>query len=422
MIRFRVRTRMLALCMLMQFFSVVVAAAETSELTLSNALQLALQNNPDLAVSSYELKIHDSREIQAGLRPNPELSLTAENFAGSGEAKGTKLLETTLSLSQVIELGGKRRNRVTVANIDRELSGIDRQAQQLDVLAEVTRKFIDVVTAQQVVELSQRTRELAEQTLSVITKRVQAARTPIAEQSRATIALTRARLAEQQAALALDTARHQLVALWGSDAPTFSRANADLFSLPSLQPYEQLKSQLQANPDFLRFATEERLREAELKLAQSQARSDLNASAGVRRLQASNDYALVAGISMPLPFANRNQGAIQEAQVKRAQLRVQSRAALIHAQTTLYRLYQQIRFSQEEVLQLRNIAIPQAEAAVDQTRDGYERGRFSYLELATAQQDLFGLQRAAIDAAADSHRLLTELERLTRESLATASN
>jgi cobalt-zinc-cadmium efflux system outer membrane protein len=373
-------------------------------------------------VSSYELKIHDARVLQAGLGPNPELTLTAENFAGSGEAKGTKLLETTLSLGQTIELGGKRGSRITVANIDRELSGIDRQARQLDVLAEVTRKFIDAVAAQQVLELSQHTRQLAQQTLSVIEKRVQAARTPLAEQSRATIALTRARIAEQQAALSLDNARHELAAMWGGDAPAFSRVNADLFLMPSLQSYEQLQSQLQASPDLLRFATEARLREAEWKLAQSQARSDLNVSAGVRHLQASGDYALVAQIAMPLPFANRNQGTIQEAQVKRDQLRVQSRAALIHAQTTLYRLYQQIHFSQEAVAQLRKEAIPQAEAAVAQTRDGYERGRFSYLELATAQQDLFELQRAAIDVAADYHRLFTELERLTCEPLAATSN
>ena len=54
---------------------------------------------------------------------------------------------------------------------------------------------------------------------------------------------------------------------------------------------------------------------------------------------------------------------------------------------------------------------------MEQTRYGYDRGRFSYLELATAQQELLDLRAAIIDAAADYHRLLAEIERLTNEKL-----
>jgi cobalt-zinc-cadmium efflux system outer membrane protein len=54
-----------------------------------------------------------------------------------------------------------------------------------------------------------------------------------------------------------------------------------------------------------------------------------------------------------------------------------------------------------------------------QTQYGYERGRFSYLELLTSQQDLLELSEAAVDAAADHHRLVAEVERLTSEPLTT---
>ena len=75
--------------------------------------------------------------------------------------------------------------------------------------------------------------------------------------------------------------------------------------------------------------------------------------------------------------------------------------------------------ARESAESLRNEAIPQAQTALEQTQSGYDRGRFSFLELLTAQQELLALREAAIDSAADYHRLLAELERITSEPLTT---
>lgn len=395
----------------------VLTAEPTGDLSLARAVDATLRRNPALIVTSYELKAADARITQAALRPNPVVGLQLENFAGSGAVSGIESLETTLSLSQVIELGGKRAYRINAANFDRELAGVERQSQQLDVFAEVTRRFIDVVLAQQALTLAERAFALTDQTLGAITSRVQAARSPKAEQSRATIALTRARIEQQQALNNLQSARRALAALWGARSAAFATATADLFALPNVESFDALSARLQSNPDFLRFATDGRLREAELRLAQAQARSDLNVSIGVRRFEATNDVALVAGVSMALPVFNSNQGAIREAELRREQLRVQSQTALLRAEATLFGLYQELLSARMRVTTLRSEAIPQAEAALAQTQSGYERGRFSYLELASAQQELLGLQGAAIEAAADYHRLVAEIERLTGEPL-----
>jgi cobalt-zinc-cadmium efflux system outer membrane protein len=299
------------------------------------------------------------------------------------------------------------------------LSGIERQTRQLDLLAEVTRRFVNVVFAQQKVTLAQRATTLTEQTLVTITARVQAARSQQAEQSRANIAVTRARIEQQQAEGNLQSARRALAALWAGRAASFTTATADLFALPPVQSIDALIERLQSNPDFLRFATEARLRDAELRLARAQAKPDLNVSFGVRRFEETSDGALVAGISMPIPLFNRNQGAIREAEVRREQLRVQSEAALIRAEATLFGLYQELTSARGRVETLRGTAIQQAQAALDQTQTGYERGRFSYLELESAQQELLGLEGAALDAAANYHQQLVEIERLIAEPLVT---
>jgi cobalt-zinc-cadmium efflux system outer membrane protein len=390
-------------------------------LTVARAVEAALAGNPDLAVTAYDLKAADARITQAGVRLNPELSAELEDFAGTDTVRGIDALQTTLTLSQVIELGDKRARRTNVASIDRELFAVERQAQQLDVLAEVMRRFIDVVEIQEEVTLTQRATAVAQETLTAIAERVRAARSPEAEQSRATIALTRARIEQQQAASALQGARRSLAAVWGSNTPAFTEADAELFELAPSDSFETLTERLKRNPDFLRFATATRLRDAELRLAQAQARSNVNVSLGLRRYEASDDFGLVAGVSVPIRRFDRNQGAIREAEARVEQVGAETEAAFIAAEATLFGLYQELLSAGASSEALRKDAIPQAQAALAQTRDGYQRGRFSYLELSAAQQELLDLERASIQAAAEYHRLQAEIERLTGESITTAT-
>lgn len=401
----------------------VATPAETggsAQLTLSQAVELALRRNPDLIAGGYELHAAQARAVQASARPNPELGLELENFAGSGELRGIDALETTLQLSQVVELGRKRQLRTEAADRGVDVASIEQRARQLDVLAEVTRRFVDVVAAQERLRFADQYALLARQTLDAITTRVDAARSPEAERSRARIALTRAGLERSQAQTVLQGARHALVALWGDAQPDFSNASADLFAFAPLDSFGSLLARLERNPDFLRFASEARLREADTRLALAQARPNLTFSLGVRRFELGGDTALVGGFSMPLPVSDRNRGAIREAQVRRFQSDAERAAAFVRARAGLFALYQQVNAARIRSEVLRGEAIPQAQTALEQSQYGYDRGRFSFLELVTAQQDLLDLQQAAIDAAADHHRLLAEIERLTSEPLSVA--
>lgn len=396
-----------------------VTCANAAEVTLAGAIDLALQRNPALLASRYELTAAQARVVQAGLRPNPELSLELENFAGRGELSGVQSLETTLSLSQVIELGDKRRLRSVAALADSDVTSIEERARQLDVLSEVTRRFVDVVAAQERVRLAAEATQLARQTLDAINARVEAARTPIAEGSRARIALTRAVIEERQAATALRAARYGLAACWGEAEPAFTDARGDLFAFAAVQPLLALLAKLERTPDITFFASQARLRDAELQVARSQARPNLTFSIGVRRFETPDDLALVAGVSAPLAVYDRNQGAIREARARRLQSDRELEAAMVRLRSTLQATYNEMVAARETVESLRAEAVPQATVALDQVKSGYERGRFSFLELASAQQELLGLRAAVVDAAADYHRLLAEVERLTSEPLTT---
>ena len=170
----------------------VSAVHASSGLSLSEALARALRSNPDLQVYPYEQRAVEADKLQAGLRANPELGVTLENFGGTGATRGAKSLETTLTLSQLIELGDKRERRVEVADAALRGAEIGYSIARLDALAETTRRYVDVAEAQAQLEVAQRAINLAQQAGVSVEKRIHAGAVSTAERNRASIALLRA--------------------------------------------------------------------------------------------------------------------------------------------------------------------------------------------------------------------------------------
>ena len=105
-----IRTTRLLICGALLILSGLIQAADRAPatLTLPEAFARVLSDNPELAMYPYDIRAAEARALQAGFRPNPQISLDVENIGGSGEFSGTDAMETTLALSQVIEMGGKR--------------------------------------------------------------------------------------------------------------------------------------------------------------------------------------------------------------------------------------------------------------------------------------------------------------------------
>ena len=131
-------------------------------LTLCQALRLALLQNPELAAFDTETRVAEARVLQAGLRPNPTLFLEADNLTGSGAYRDTRQTETTVQLSQLIELGGKRAARLRVAARGRDFAGFDYQAKRLEVLSLTAQAFIQALTTQERIALAEESVRLVE--------------------------------------------------------------------------------------------------------------------------------------------------------------------------------------------------------------------------------------------------------------------
>src|SRR5690606_6021620 len=152
--------------------------------------------------------------------------------------------------------------------------------------------------------------------------------------------------------------RQYLAALWNERSPDFTIPIDELLLLPPVEPMGSLAAALQRSPELAGFATERRVREARLRLARSAATPDLRWQVGLRRLEASNDFAVVAGVSVPLGARNRADPQIRAATVELAGLDVDFEAAEASLYATLVQAHGRYSAARREVLELQSEVLP----------------------------------------------------------------
>ncbi len=386
-------------------------------LDLQEALARALSHNKELAAFGHRLVEQDGRVEQASLLPKPELRLTVEDVAGSGDFEGFDSAQTTLSLGWVLERS-IRQSRVAAAEAGSALLLSDAEILRLDLAAETAQRFLSSLANQVRLESANEAVSLVEDTVSAVKRRVQAGKSPRAELTRAEAELAMAKLSRDDVGHELAIAYRRLAAQWGEVEPGFSRVSGDLLTVPTTEPFSNFQGRVEQNPRLARFVSEERVARANLRLAEARRWPTLRPSIGARRYEATDDFGLVAELSFPLPVLNRNQGRLSESRAALSRTRAEAKAARVRVHTALFEVYEELQRHLHRASTLRDEVIPRLSKALDETRQGYEKGRYSYFAWRSVQVDLLEARSKLVEASTGAHRLVIALERLTGERVA----
>jgi outer membrane protein, heavy metal efflux system len=388
-------------------------------LSLREVLRLTLLSNPELSALTLELRAAEARLLQAGLLPNPALSAELENVGGTGPAtRGVRASETTLQLSQLIELGGKRAKRMRLAGLERELTRWDYEVKRLEVLTEAKKAFVDVLVTAERLAFTAELLRLAEHVQRAVSARVRAGKVSPIEETRTRVTVSTARFQAQQARHAHAAAKQRLAASWGSTTPPlFEGVSGALDTTAPVPSLEALATRVQRYPDMARWASEMDARRAQVDVARSKAMPDLTVSGGVRYLNEIKESAFVLGFSLPLPLFDRNQGGIEEAHARLTKAERERRAAEVRVSTALSEAYQSLVSAAEEVTTLQKDVLPAAEEAFQATQEGYRLGKFGLLDVLDVQRTLFETRGRSLEALATYHKTVADLERLSGEEL-----
>src|SRR5690606_30885564 len=138
--------------------------------------------------------------------------------------------------------------------------------------------------------------------------------------------------------------------------------------------FDGLLQRVEQSPAISVYASKERLRAAELVLAQSRSSLDIDWSVGARRFEDTGESAFTAGVSVPLFAGRRNQGEVGAVLAQRDEVRLQREAALLELRSQLFSAWQAYRQNADAAQRIRQGVLPLLERALAQTRDAYERG------------------------------------------------
>ncbi len=403
------------------FFSTPLRAesslnTEPHTINLRGAIATTFAHNPALRSFSYQLRGQDGRELQAGLATSPEVSFLLEDALGTGVFEGTDNAKATLSIGWVLE-GEVRQGYMDVARAGTLSLTAESNIKRLDVAAETARLYLICLANQSRLINAKKTVELAKETVLAINKRVVAGKTPEAELSRAKAEVARRQLDHEDIEHELSSAIHLLAAQWGDTSPDFTRVEGSITVLHDTVSYEVLRTQLEQSPEFTRLLSDKRLKQAELKLAESQSSSNWRVNLGISHFETFNDQALVAGITIPFGERSRNTGRITEARENLSQTAAKEDELRVRFETSLYVLYQELQHSMHRIDAYRNDIIPQFEKAFKETSRAYNLGRYSYFEWHSVQSDLLDARSALVEDSIDAHLKVIEIERLTGVSM-----
>jgi cobalt-zinc-cadmium efflux system outer membrane protein len=213
-----------------------------------------------------------------------------------------------------------------------------------------------------------------------------------------------------------------LTVLWSEREPHIDRLSGDVLNIPAVPPLQALSSLLDRSPELRRFATETRVREARVQLARASESTDFQWQLGARRLEATNEWAAVAGLSVPLGNRTRAQPAIRAARADLAALELEREADEISLYATLSDAHARLSGATSEVNLARSEVLPRLAQAESAAERAYQSGALSFLEWAQVQSETADVRREQLAAAIDAHRALIEIQRLTGEPFLLSSS
>jgi cobalt-zinc-cadmium efflux system outer membrane protein len=381
-------------------------------ITLPQALSLALMHNPELRAFSWEVRAAEARALQAGLWPNPELEAEVEEVGGTGDRSGFDGAETTIQLSQLIELGDKRAKRMKLTSLEKEISERDYEAKRLEVFTLVARAFAETLGAQERLALANDMLRLSEELVGTVSQRIDAGKDSPLEKTKAAVVLANTRIRHQQAQRNLEFARQRLAATWAGTSPRFEKVQGRLEPVRPVPQVDELIDLTAGNPDVVRSVLAVDKQKAALEMEKARAVSDVTVSGGLQRFEEANDNAVVFGLSVPLPVSDRNQGGRLEAAYNLARAKEEHRAARTAIQVELADACRSASNAYDEVIELERNVLPSAESVFEASKEGYSQGKLDYLNLLDAQRTLFEARVQFIDALVSYHIAIADVERL----------
>lgn len=384
-------------------------------LTLEEAREQFMKRNLALEAARLEIGIAEAERVAARLRPRPGLTVSAENLKLSGETPQNRLNEFGAIIAQPFELGNRQTRRQELAELTVKVAEARLTDVLLKRLFELKRGYYEALMARAVLAIEEENRDNFAGLLRFNTVRFEEGYISEGEVIKVRLERIRYDSALANASLAFRQARVRLLEMLGETS--FERAETleverRMEASAAKLDLAALRAAALANNPEVKIAEAEVARfESALKLERSIAKGEITPYAGYKRVGV--DHTVLAGVTVPLPFGNRNQGGIARAEAEQrvAQTRVVlARNRGLAEVENAYRAYETAR---ELVHAYQTGLLKQADDSRDITFEAYQEGAAELIALLDAQRTRSEVRTNYYRALFDYYQSIFQLELAT---------
>jgi len=378
------------------------AIVNQPEIVLDDLFRLAELKNPALAAARAKAAAYAGRTRQAELYPNPVFKFEVEELATAAP----DFHKEKVTLEQTLIISGQRGAGISFANLLAKATNEDLEKTRRDIYQRIHTHWVELLYFREANAALDELLELANHTLQIASVRFEARAAPESHVTKALLDVyeleaTQLRLSQLQTGSEL-----KLQALFGGLHLSMHRVKGTLEPSPvsGLSEADSLPPHPSLNAALHRFEAAE----AALDQARAERFPDLGISASYGRIRPTGESFIEAGISIPIPLFNRNQGLIAErsALLAEAEAQVLVVESNFNARIAEGRVrYQAIRV---ELQILDKRMLPAARRGLAQAQEGYRVGKLQFLELIDAQRTLSDIRLKNLELRRDL--VLAEVE------------
>jgi cobalt-zinc-cadmium efflux system outer membrane protein len=177
---------------------------------------------------------------------------------------------------------------------------------------------------------------------------------------------------------------------------------------------ESLVASLASNPTAALADADIRASNARVDLAKAQRIPDVKVELLYRRLQAEKENAFDIGVSIPLPFFDRNQGRIREARAEVAAAEARSRSMQNDLSFRLREAHLQLTAALANSRTLKTEVLPRADTVLKAAEARYTAGDISLSEVLPVRRDWAAVQLTYLESLRDVMQAWAALMALTQ--------
>jgi outer membrane protein, heavy metal efflux system len=346
------------------------------------------QNNPNLLTGRTNVEETRANEITAGLRPNPQVALTIDqwNFFSTNPFRPLGNSQSILSVTQLIERQNKRGLRVDSARLATSMSNTDLLDLERTLVFTLRDAFVRTLQSKSLLELAEQNLKYYDDVIERNRRRFEAGDISRSDYDRIAIQRSQYQSDLETGKVNLRTAKIQLLSLMNDKSPVdaFDVAGPFDFTEKILLPEELHQTAAEARGDVRSASLAIQKAHVDNRLAWANGSTDPFVGGDYTRIGPSNTVGV--DVSIPLRLFDRNQGekARTAIEIKRSE---QNLTAIVSG------VYRDIDTAYAQVESLRALLrpykatyLPQAERIRETVSYAYSKGGVSLLDFLDAQK------------------------------------